>query len=340
VIDGLTVSNGYGTNVGGGIVLYPHNSEVVGSFTCTVQNCVITRNRAGGVWEGGQGGGLYGNQPQTAMWGYVISNCVIRDNQALYGATNSKVAYGGGLYLGYGVGTVIDCSIMSNTATYGGGLFTSGDVELRNTSLIGNGVTNGLDRAPNASLYEPRGGAVYSSARVRLRNGLIARNSSSMSCGGVFVAGTGTTNEMINCTVADNLSAGVAGNYGGTVYVPWGVLQCLNSIVASNAPFHARNSVEGAGVTITNCCLIPTNFGSANPVTGLITNHPQLAAPALGNYRLGGGSPCINAGLNQPWMDGARDLDGALRILPPVEGTVDIGAYEFPVGSSTVFTFR
>ncbi len=43
-----------------------------------------------------------------------------------------------------------------------------------------------------------------------------------------------------------------------------------------------------------------------------------------GDYRLQPGSPCIDRGITQSWMNDARDLAGNRRR----RGNVDIGAYE------------
>ena len=40
-------------------------------------------------------------------------------------------------------------------------------------------------------------------------------------------------------------------------------------------------------------------------------------------------SPCINAGLNQPWMNDAVDLEGGPRIM---QGIVDMGSFEYAYG--------
>ena len=57
-----------------------------------------------------------------------------------------------------------------------------------------------------------------------------------------------------------------------------------------------------------------------------------------GNYRLNRNSPCINAGANQPWMDGAVELDGRRRI-DRFSGQVDMGCYEY-VGAGTMFSLQ
>jgi hypothetical protein len=46
---------------------------------------------------------------------------------------------------------------------------------------------------------------------------------------------------------------------------------------------------------------------------------------ALRGYMPGPGSPCIDAGIDRPWMTGATDLDGNPRVQG---GGVDIGCYE------------
>jgi hypothetical protein len=45
-----------------------------------------------------------------------------------------------------------------------------------------------------------------------------------------------------------------------------------------------------------------------------------------GDCRLGANSPCINAGLNQDWMNGAIDLDGHSRI-DRYSRIVDMGCF-------------
>ena len=96
----------------------------------------------------------------------------------------------------------------------------------------------------------------------------------------------------------------------------------LNSIIVSNTVAGAADNyrTEGGGV-FAYCCTTPLPGG-----TGNLAADPQFVDVAGANYHLQPTSPCINAGLNQPWMTGATDLDGNPRIA---DGTVDMGPYEF-----------
>jgi hypothetical protein len=58
---------------------------------------------------------------------------------------------------------------------------------------------------------------------------------------------------------------------------------------------------------------------------GNITQDPQFVDMVNGNFHLASISPCIDAGVVQPWMAGAQDLDGNPRVTG---ASVDIGAYE------------
>ena len=77
-------------------------------------------------------------------------------------------------------------------------------------------------------------------------------------------------------------------------------------------------------VTFSNC-LIGT--GAVLPGGGNIRSNPEFSDwPAL-DCRLSSISPCVNAGVNQPWMNGGVDLDNKVRI-DRFLGIVDIGCYE------------
>jgi hypothetical protein len=131
---------------------------------------------------------------------------------------------------------------------------------------------------------------------------------------------------LINCTVVNN----AAGGGGGGVYNG----QMWNSIIYFNTAGWGstyNNWYKDSSIAFTNCCTMPTN--SAGWAVGNITNNPMLADTNSGNYRLTSASPCINAGTNEPWMNGAVDLDGHHRI-DIFSGMVDMGCYEYlPAGS-------
>lgn len=74
---------------------------------------------------------------------------------------------------------------------------------------------------------------------------------------------------------------------------------------------------------------------AAFPDSGNTNADPQFVDAGVGNYRLRVNSPCINTGSNQTWMAGALDLDGNRR-LDGVTGLVDMGAYEYQYGGTTI----
>ncbi len=145
------------------------------------------------------------------------------------------------------------------------------------------------------------GGALLSSGGV-LRNSLVCLNSAMSSGGGVFLDAGG---EVESCTVSENQATNMAGglifNYGGVA---------RNTIIFGNDAASARNM---------------TTYGSYL-LDHVWTSDPGFIDSALGKYRLPAISPCVDAGADQAWMAGTRDLDGADRIRG---ARVDIGAFEF-----------
>jgi hypothetical protein len=202
---------------------------------------------------------------------------------------------GGGAYQG----TLNRCMFINNGATNGGGacLSTLNDCMLTGTYLGGGALSSTLNRCAitNNDTLGARGST--------LNNCLLAGNNPYLG------ADSCTLN---NCTVTGN-SGGYA---GGATY------SALNNcIIYSNSAYNAGWGPNYYDCTLTNCCTLP--LPSAG--TGNITNAPLFVDVSSGDYRLQSGSPCINAG-NNAFVATATDLDGNPRI---VNGTVDIGAYEF-----------
>lgn len=184
-------------------------------------------------------------------------------------------------------GTLRNSQVLGNTANYGAGVRES---EVHNSQILGNTAMIG-------------GGASWSVLFNSLLKGNRAGNS-----------GAGTDRCILyNSTVVSNSAT----SYGGGV--AWESVS-INSIVVSNIA--GTNANYYASSAFYNSCSIPTpTIGSNN-----IGLSPLFVDAAVGNLRLQPGSPCRNAGTNQPWMFGSTDLEGRPRIL---EGTVDMGAYEF-----------
>ncbi len=252
----------------------------------------------------------------TIIQGYQVSGSVTGDAAVrCVFLTNSAILSGFTLTNGATRGAAGDPKLEQP----GGGAYceSSGSV-ISNCVLVGNAAYLWGGGAIYGSLYDcviqnnsaNSGGGTYLS---KLYNCRVMDNTASGSGGG---AARGTLN---NCTLTGNSAATYGGGFDGSSD---GTLN--NCIVYFNsAPTNAnyyRGSFNAYG-SVNYCCTVP--YSTNGP--GNITSNPAFVNPAASDFHLQSNSPCINAG-NNAYVIGIFDLDGKARI---VNGTVDIGAYEY-----------
>lgn len=332
-LDGFTLRKGIATSSGGGV------SCAFG----TVQNCAITGNVALGSGSGGGGGGgVYlhragklrdstvafnglgnGSASPDPFGGGVRSDgiagfrCMISNSVI---ANNANSYTGGGLYGSYT--DVLDSRITGNRVTrqnstcYGGGAYVHEEALMDRCIIASN--TCGLG-----------GGGVDVRGTAVLRNCLVVGNQSRSSGGGLLVgSNTGSRQRVENCTIVGNALT-LAGQTGGGLYCNSAGSRMTNNIVHLNQAAGVDNNVAGTYLNFFYSC----SPDLQNGVNGNKTADPQFANPGSGyglnhvpgDYHLRKGSPCANTGAYSSWMNGAVDLEGALRIR---DGAVNIGAYE------------
>jgi len=275
----------------------------------TLRNCLITGNSI----TNGQGGGVAARFANT-----IITNCDLIGN-AVHGNSTVSTGRGGGAALIQGA-QIWNSRIKQNLAwsryMYDGGGGVYGGV-IYNSEVVSN------------IAYEFGGGVC---TPTLMRNCLVAENTSfgtgDRGGGGcAYYAGTGF--QVDSCTIVSNRGRWAGGIYffgNGSVFV-------TNSIVFSNVTDASvscnMNRHTAYGSTVTCDCACTTNalnvifIGSGN-----ITNQAPMFADFLNrNYRLYPHSPCVNAGINQSWMNGALDLDNRNRI-DKFSARADMGCYE------------
>ncbi|MCK4564369.1 MAG: hypothetical protein KAU94_06825, partial [Verrucomicrobia bacterium] len=154
------------------------------------------------------------------------------------------------------------------------------------------------------------GGGIYFYYSGYAKNCLIDGNRARAG-GGVYCRDGGVVD---NCTIVGNSATydggGIYRNGGGTF---------RNSIIYDNTAATDPN-YDGTTGGYTYCCTTPDPGDSGN-----ITSDPLFIDAAAGNWRIGYGSPCIDAGTNGT-VQSSTDLDGNARI---VNSIVDMGAYEY-----------
>ena len=280
-------------------------------------NCVldgVTIRDGTGVNNGGD----YGTGLFVSNSAVILTNCLITANMS---DANNLDMRGGGIWVdAYSCLTIARCVLSGNRATgkgYGGGLAiaSGGRVDLFDTVLATN-VASGTGKG--------YGGAIYNEGTLLMRNCLVVSNASPTSLGaGIYSSGIGMIE---NCTLTTNLYV--------AIYCGGGQLAVTNSIVWGNPSTDLMNlPADGQGrLTTVSHSLFGTAYGAAylyspmHGVNGCITNNPAFTNAAAGDYHLLADSPAINAGINQPWMAGASDLDG---LKPRIRGlVVDLGCYE------------
>ena len=135
-----------------------------------------------------------------------------------------------------------------------------------------------------------------------------------------------------NCTVADN--AATVSATAPAAYAKAGTFR--NNIVWGNT-----NKAGPAGCTAAAASSITYSCAPGLTGTGCKAEDPRFRGAARGNYTLRAQSPCIDAGLNRPWMEGAIDLDGNPRVRRgSARGTVDMGCFESNGAVGTVLYLK
>lgn len=323
VLDGLTISNGCivtniparaGTTIMGGAGVYFSGRMIT--------NCLITHNRYVPVDKdrganiymnsdmatishsiirasiGSGAAGLYIYNPNSSgPW--VISNCVI--------TSNGKA----GLYMAATRGPfTVANSDLSKNASYG--IYIGGSNWLVSACTITNNIDAGM--------------AAYNNFTTNcfVRNCLINSNGSY----GMLLYPAYGKLEIENCTILYNAKQGIT---VATAYNSATNITVANSIIYYNQPYNGVTNwatASGTNAVYSHCCTtpMPTNAPGLPEGTDNITNAPVFVNANAANYRLPEGSPCINTGVNQDWMNNALDLGGRKRVLL---GTVDMGAYEY-----------
>jgi uncharacterized protein (TIGR03382 family) len=229
----------------------------------TVVNTRISNNAASGSGgnpgSGGNGGGIYSDGVDQSV--------------ALCGVTlesNQGNAFGGGLFR------------VSNNGV--------GPMAIDRTSVLSNGIP---DHSPSMA-----GGMYLQGVQIQLTDSTIAWNQSSYA-GGLYVGPNGTTLEMSNVTVAENVALS---SLGGGIVIDSGVTGHIrNTTLARNA---APGPVAFAGATTGGAQVVLQN----SIVDGSIAGNAWNPISCLTQFQEGGGNlqwPVARAG-------GGSDVPGAL----------------------------
>ncbi len=219
-------------------------------------------------------------------------------------------------------GTVRNCTIThcvahssGNGGSKGGGVYMTGGL-VENCRIVDNNW-----RSEGGSGSGGYGGGVYMTGGT-VRGCLIAGNQARGRGFGIYA--TGGTIE--SCTIADNDYDQTSTGTG--VYLDGAGIKFRNNIVWNNTnPNGLANISFATAIACQNCNSDPViSRGSGNVSVDPVFNDDYTL-----NF-----SACVNGGLWQSWMEGAKDLAGNDRLV----GTApDIGCLERPAGTGVECSF-
>ena len=299
-----------------------------------VTNCVFTSGYC-----------PYGGQ--ATMRGGAARNCTFAGGSLAASGTDR---HAGGLNV-YADVLVADCLIRNNSGCFGGGLYVNAANAVVTNCVIRNNSSSGCG-----------GGG------VTLLNGLVTHcvftnNSTGAAGGGVQMKG-GT---LRNCIVANNRSTNTGSSYGADYNKAGGGGLNITGGTAENCTFYGDTSTSATrcdelsmgGGTVRNCIFVGTDATASFDVrksggtatycffrteisgTGNITGDAKLKAPALGDFTLLYGSPCLDSGMEIAAV--TTDIRGEARPKDGNDDEVaawDMGAYEMDFAGQMVASFE
>jgi hypothetical protein len=319
VLSGFTIQNGRSLD-GGGIfirlaspvirnnIVMNNEASAGGGISIVSASPIISsntiRNNEAGCCGGTGGGGIAigGGSPQ------ILGN-VISDNSLL-------AAAGGGIGIFGAEAPLIRGNIITRNIGFsqGGGIWM---VNSSNALIIQNLIVNNIaatEFKTNAGGVG-QGGGIYWLAPNDLSSPQFINNTivdnEGVQCSGFFLEGFKS-----HTTIVGNI---IVSKKGQTAFLCGGVFDQRPPVFRFNN-VHARKGTAYAGI-----------LSDQTGLNGNISADPFFADPDEGDFRLGTGSACIEAGDNTPLGLPTVDLDGNPRIIDgngDGRADVDMGAYE------------
>lgn len=316
-----------------------------GLGTCVISDCVFKDNSCpGGAGWGGTcfAGGYISGTSSGGNW-YVTNTVFVGNHSHERGGVMSVRNAGSSRveFVNCGFTNNISGACLNNVgnrSTAGGTLWLVGveDMFLDRCSFVDN-VSTGLYAAVRAA---DSNGRILTNGYIRsclfLRNRSMGSNGGS----GEGVVGLVGTCVVESCSFIGNRTENLYGalTVGGNAEGP--AKAVVNCLFYDNAHYNGGktdqystcNANPTADVRYWNCF---SQYGFLPPDQGNIVGtskapiDPRFVDAANDDYRLQKTSCCVNAGMNQDWMVGARDLQNNRHPLRIEDGRVDIGCYEF-----------
>jgi predicted outer membrane repeat protein len=152
---------------------------------------------------------------------------------------DQRFSYGGGVYAysSESAITLKDCALMGNTASYGGGVLSNGNIILVGCKFIGN-VAN-------------YGGGVYLAQDITLDGCTFIRNTATDHGGGMYTFG--------NATVTDSTFIGNYSGDGGGMYT-FGEATVTGCTFSENRTFYNGGGMYSRGIAVITDCSFTDNF--------------------------------------------------------------------------------
>ena len=335
-ISGMTIRNGLGQSVGGGIFnegtltlnesTVTDNSSQSGAGiyndgTLTLNGSTVSGN------TGGSGAGIYNGGTLTVNSSIVSDNSASGAGAGIYnGGTltvnssivsdNSADGSGGGIYNIFGSLTLNSSTVSDNSGRGGGGIF-NGFGPAASVATV-----NGSTVSGNAARFF--GGGVFNDGDLTLTSSTISGNSASAGGGGVFNS-LGGFLTLYSSTVNGNSTDGSGGGVFNTF-----TASLKNTIISgSTAGGNCFGEVSSLGFNLSSddtCAFGSRDMNSTDPVLGPLQDN---GGPTH-THALQAGSPAIDAVPPADCTDVsgkpvATDQRGVDR---PQAAACDIGAYE------------
>jgi hypothetical protein len=296
VLEGLTVTGGTGTSgAGGGAIIVQASSPtirgnvIIGNATDDFGGGILVFGSSSPTIVGNHIEGNHGGAAGGGIYVEVDNDFVrIRDNAIIGNTVNNGP--GGGLCFANGTVEFVGNEVADNTgADSGGGLFVilSGAAP----SVIAS------NEFRDNQATEDGGGMWIDTANPLVVNNLFVGNSAPVAAG-VLADNVGT---FANNTVVGNVASSSAGGF----FDEDGTFAIVNSIIRGNTAPASPQIGDPTGTTTATW----SNVEGGWPGIGNIDADPLFVDPGAGNYQLGFGSPCIDAGSNLLVPADAADLD-------------------------------